>query len=864
MSTPHDSAVEVSLSHSHNRRWNQEQQNQHHQLRNRQQRRPNGRSGNSNSNSNPNSDGDNRNMDPDLDRLEYCLSEEVDADLFEDPRTFRTLQRVIDVLGAQLLDDGGGIGGKTGKNAKDVAPISPSSSHLDDTHDRNPAYLSLRKQRTVVEDAIEYLAENHCADLNSSAARAGTAARRFGEAVDVVRGLRRQVDDIRDNLSSTPIEGSGNGSNDGCGEDGKSEDGEYDDDDGDDNDDDDDDDNGNGKDGGRVKKKKKKKKSRQILPMNQRQKTKQKQKEKEKKQKDESKQKEKKKLKQKQQGRSLRELWLKKLEHEAVLSLLSKIETVRNAPHLFDQLVTPSCSSISMVSSTGGDGGSGGRFRNMGGFGCRVGAAAVLLREALDTAFSEDVSGMEALSGLTSQIMARKERADEMLWNTLNDVLYLRTADLRISPPPEGSGGGCSLGGTFGGGSGQERTKGTSGSSIRSSGTSKNGNERKRGTGRKHRSALRHHHSSSMSVTGSVSGSVSGSVDGGSIRDGGGSYRSGDGRGHRINARHGITGSGHEERSPHRFVSVLGIRSADFDGFDTDVDLEDEDITGANQGQGKNSQTVGVQGRNLSLGNQNVSVSVPPPPSTLYTPLLLLKKYMLDSEVDIEADEERCLKVPFGRQRPGVGDDTSVTSSVTMSMTSVTVGGMAVSPPPPSVTRSTANVPASSGPQYTDPILALRVLVESAVRLGRVDDVERVVAENVKAEIRGVARREQARSVERMEIKTTTAIRRVSTGVGLVAESIGLVAGGDKHGVSGGAIDRRDDGLKEFRAHLRSLLESFGGVLLRLHLLAQILRHRIVSYSNIYMQASSFCSVRFCDSSLGLPHFALSYIIPLL
>ena len=46
-----------------------------------------------------------------LEALERRLEDEVDADFFDDPKKFRTLHRVIDVLGAQLLDDEGGAGG---------------------------------------------------------------------------------------------------------------------------------------------------------------------------------------------------------------------------------------------------------------------------------------------------------------------------------------------------------------------------------------------------------------------------------------------------------------------------------------------------------------------------------------------------------------------------------------------------------------------------------------------------------------------------------------------------------------------------------------------------------------------------------
>ena len=63
---------------------------------------------------------------------------------------------------------------------------------------------------------------------------------------------------------------------------------------------------------------------------------------------------------------SLRELWLKKLESQAVLVLLEKMEIVRAAPAQFDYYMKPPC---------------------------RIGAAVVTLSRAFEIAFhSKDVS----------------------------------------------------------------------------------------------------------------------------------------------------------------------------------------------------------------------------------------------------------------------------------------------------------------------------------------------------------------------------------------------------------------------------------------------------------------------------------------
>lgn len=67
---------------------------------------------------------------------------------------------------------------------------------------------------------------------------------------------------------------------------------------------------------------------------------------------------------------SLRELWLKKLECEATLAVLEKLDIIRAAPFKFDQLIRPPC---------------------------RIGAAVLTLSHALDTMFQDDVAQVQAL-----------------------------------------------------------------------------------------------------------------------------------------------------------------------------------------------------------------------------------------------------------------------------------------------------------------------------------------------------------------------------------------------------------------------------------------------------------------------------------
>ena len=234
----------------------------------------------------------------DLDVWEGRLTAEVDDDFFQDPVHFPTLQRVIDFLGAQMDDD------------DDERPTAITSDY-DNLRQYNPAYRALKKQQQVVEEAIEHMAVQYCADLNSSVVQIGKVARQFRDAVGMVRHLRRQLRDIKETLgtggsssggvtttmanttgSSATTSATGGGSTAVSPNKGAS--------------------------------------AAQAAAM------------------------------------SLRELWLKKLECEAVLVLLEKMEIVRAAPAQFDYYMKPPC---------------------------RIGAAVVTLSRAFEIAFhSKDVS----------------------------------------------------------------------------------------------------------------------------------------------------------------------------------------------------------------------------------------------------------------------------------------------------------------------------------------------------------------------------------------------------------------------------------------------------------------------------------------
>lgn len=102
-----------------------------------------------------------------------------------------------------------------------------------------------------------------------------------------------------------------------------------------------------------------------------------------------------------QSAMSLRELWLKKLEAEAVLSLLDKLDRIRAAPRQFDSLLQQH----------------------------RIGAAVVTVAQALDTMFSSDVAQVQALHKIMEQLMIRKQKAEEVVWDLLLDIIFLRTGN---------------------------------------------------------------------------------------------------------------------------------------------------------------------------------------------------------------------------------------------------------------------------------------------------------------------------------------------------------------------------------------------------------------------------------------------------
>lgn len=576
----------------------------------------------------------------DLKRLEMQLKQEVDADFFQDPKQFRALTRVIDVLGAQLLDANENGDNDIPNNVVtnyNLPSESNHKSHVDNLHKNNSAYSSLRKQQEIIEQAIEHLTVNHYSDLNASVVAVGHVSKRFGEAVGQVKSLRRQVQEIRENLVNASVGGAG-----GVGLMLDPMGGEH--------------DPGNSE-----------TKVGEYYQHHQ------------------------------LGGKSLRELWLKKLECEAVLSLLQKLDVIRKTPSAFDALVHSQP--------------------------CRIGAAVVLLSDAIDTIFKKDVTQIQALHKITEQLMSRKQKAEEILWETLQDVLYLRT------------GNGDSL-------ISRDVVNGIEG-------TQKSMNN--------------------------IDLVLEGSIKSGGADSGGKMARMG-------TSRKGGYGS---HRNKHMFVATH--RNGDYS--DSDSDSENDTKSASTDDRSKrsgndssNRKNSNSQNRSASRKTMNPSVlsQVEEHQGGAFAHFhghqgRLLPRVMVESELDVEVDEMRCLE---NWKNSNIASYSSYSSDATLIL-----------------------------PRYTDPVLALRILIEAIAKLGRLDDVERVISENLERELRRIAQLEQANTLSKLE----------------------------KYRIKAGSVmhrrnDASEERLKVFKSHLRALLKGFGSVMLRLSYLTQILRHRIVSF----------------------------------
>jgi hypothetical protein len=363
---------------------------------------------------------------------------------------------------------------------------------------------------------------------------------------------------------------------------------------------------------------------------------------------------------------SLRELWLKKLECEATLSLLEKLDIIRAASSRFDALIRPPC---------------------------RIGAAVLTISQALQTMFSDDVAQVQALHKIMEQLMLRKQKSEEIIWDTLHDVIYLRTGNGLVTQ--------------------EEKNKPRETASV-SKGPASSGH----------------------------------SVSSESRRSGRAGYRGATSK----------TGGGGTTYAGGMVNPFAGSHVR----YAVDEDLDDQSVVSTNSGASLFSLEDGDGEPVAGSGSSRPSGGIPK--------RVMIPLPMVEAELDLEADERRCLE-------------------------EIALSGMSLQPTSGSLRRRKL-------PRYADPVLALRILVECLAHLKRLDDVERILSEGLQREIRQIVQREQARTFSRLDTKRMPQNLR----------SLG-----------------RTENLKEFRRHLTGLLSAFGCVMIRLSHLAEILRFRIVS-----------------------------------
>jgi hypothetical protein len=605
---------------------------------------------------------------PDLADLEQRLNDLVDEDLFQEPKKFSTLHRVIDVLGMQLHDDL-------------TIPDNHHTNH-NDTVERNPAYKNLKEQQSIVEQAIEHLAMIHCADLNGSVVQVGRVARQFDNAVGKVRNLRKQVQEIQETL------GAGGGVGGGVG--------------------------GSGT----------------MVQSSAASTT-------------------------AASAMSLRELWLKKLECEASLSLLQKLDKLRGAPLQFDRYLNHAC----------------------------IGAAVVGLSQALDIMFSSDVAQVQALHKIMEQLMIRKQRSEEVVWEALLDVVFLRTGNdmahqlvhvlwnQHYQQQQQQQ-----LHASF---QGQQNTNTTS-NQLNPLNTTMT--------------------STALTTNGSV---VSGSDNSKTFKGGrvSASLRAG---GTTLPAPVAVFSNpfltyklrfclaqdlelhNPNGNDPHNQQNPNANATTGFVDFTNDHDEHEDDHDEHELALMDDAAGGPSISGNHVRANTNTNTTALTVSTNLYTrqiSRMILPPYTLETEFDLESEERR----NFDHHHY-----LNMTNNV--------------------ANNNSHNHHINNKPQYQDHVLGLRILVESLARLKRLDDVERTFSDALELECKKLVQREQARTFLRLEHKN---------------KQQQLLKGGRYTILAtrqGGTTD-----LREFRRHLNGLIAAFGNVLVRVSHLAQILRHCIVS-----------------------------------
>lgn len=598
---------------------------------------------------------------------------------------------------------------------------------------QNPAYQQLKAQQAVVESAIEHMAVIHCSNLNASVISVGRVARQFNDAVERVRNLRKQVRDIQDSLGPS----SSSNPNEAP---------------------------PNAKDSAAVTPRPP---PRGGVGGGQN-----------------------------AAAMSLRELWLKKLECEATLALLDKLDIIRAAPARFDDYMKKS----------------------------RIGAAVLCVSLALDTMFRDDVAQVQALHKIMEQLMIRKQTAEEIVWDTLRDVVFLRTGNGLKS---------------------RRRSTNTNNPLLTRKGSL---------TGRSVSGPGDFVVLTGGSVGGVGGASTTHSVSSESRRSGGGGGTTTSGSASHHSAGGATSASTAAKGSANKVVITNGILNPFLTRtfrFATVDDEEDEFASywmnisgGGNDRPINDGDTVASDDSHASLFSIEGEVDATPTNGGTSggnskegvgkKRRLLIPIPMIEAELDLESDERR---IQEEIALSGMATQSSLNKK---SMGGGSGGG---GDGPVSGTLMHSHHHRWALPRYADHVWGLRILVECVAYLKRLDDVERQVAESIQAEIRFLVQQEQARTFARMErrqqLMSQSVVRAGTSGSGGHAKGggAGLLGGG------GASHDPLQASMREFRRHLTGLLSAFGSVLMRLSHLAQILRFRISSDRELLQKMESPTSV---------------------
>ncbi len=401
---------------------------------------------------------------------------------------------------------------------------------------------------------------------------------------------------------------------------------------------------------------------------------------------------------------SLRELWLKKLECESVLALLDRLDIIRAAPAKFDQFISQQP--------------------------CRIGAAVLQISRALKTMFSDDVAQVQALHKIMEQLLLRKQKGEEIVWETLQDIIYLRNGnEVRLAAPIPRL-------------AASKRDTASLASGDRNRGLQANASTR---VENKRLSAV--YNSYGMYNPFAL---FEGLEDTLFLSD--------------------------EERDDAMSITSLGSDASIFsleENFDEEEELALLNGTPVRSSQSVNSVGDSTTNSGAALRKEALSEKK----------LMMIPIPVLDTELDLEADERRCMEDLLLNE---------LTRKANMK---------------PSVSRQ------RQLPRFGDSVMALRIIIECLSELKRLDDVERVLSDSLQTEIRTLVQKEQARTFARIEKRRS-------------AQSI--------------RSSMTKESMQDFRRHLTNLLSAFGCVMLRMSHLAQILRYRIVRIYLALMSGRSF------------------------